>query len=79
MVNKREICVWVKDKLIPVTFVNLPDATYDEAKNYIDYVAARIKKPLDSLTVELCDDGKVDVTYTARGEKFERIRRITGE
>ena len=26
----------------------------------------------------MCDDGKVDVNYMTQGEKFERIRRITG-
>ena len=26
----------------------------------------------------MCNDGKVDVSYTAKGEKFERVRRITG-
>ena len=37
-----------------------------------------VKEPVASITVKLCDDGLVDVTYVARGEKFERIRRITG-
>lgn len=48
-----------------------------EAKNYVEYV--KEKNPqVNNIKVKLCDDGKVDVSYTARGEKFERIRRITG-
>ena len=48
-----------------------------EAKNYVAYV--KEKNPqVNNIKVKLCDDGKVDVSYTARGEKFERIRRITG-
>ena len=34
---------------------------------------------ITSITVTLCDDGKVDLSYVAHGQKFERIRRITGE
>ncbi len=74
----KEICVWDKGKIIPVLFINLPDATTEEARNYVDYVGQRIKTPLDSLTVTLCDDGKVDVHYEGNGTKFERIRRVTG-
>ena len=74
----KEICVWGEGKVIPVTFINLPDATTKEAAAYVEYVKARIKTPLDSLTVTLCNDGKVDVHYEGNGQKFERIRRITG-
>ncbi|MBR0289063.1 MAG: hypothetical protein IJQ82_08800, partial [Selenomonadaceae bacterium] len=41
-------------------------------------VRERVKNPVSYITVKLCDDGKVDVSYVARGEKFERIRRVTG-
>ena len=34
---------------------------------------------ITSITVTLCDDGKVDLSYVAHGQKFERIRRITGK
>ena len=33
---------------------------------------------LSSVSVTLCDDGDVDLSYVARNQKFERIRRITG-
>ena len=65
-------------EVIPVYFVNLPDATTKEAANYVNYVKERISTPIKDITVELCKDGMVDVHYNARGEKFERIRRITG-
>ena len=33
---------------------------------------------VSSIEVKLCDDGTVDLHWTAHHEKFERIRRITG-
>ena len=63
---------------VRVNFVGMDDATREEAENYVAYVRGRVSTPLKSINVKLCDDGMVDVTYTARGEKFERIRRITG-
>lgn len=70
----------IKDgtKIIPVVFIGVPDATKTEARNYVEYVKARITTPLESVEVKMCEDGKVDVSYLAKGEKFERIRRITG-
>ena len=49
-----------------------------ELKNYVEYARNRVTEPLSKVTVKLCDDGLVDVGYTAKGEKFERIRRVTG-
>ena len=59
---------------------NIENFTKDEARNYINYVneTKTETEPLNSVEVILCDDGKVDVVYTLRGQKFERIRRITG-
>ena len=57
------------------------DVSVDEAQNYIDYVRENVNRPepLEEISVVLCTDGKVDVNYKLRGEKFERIRRITGK
>ena len=63
---------------VEVKVVNLKDFTEEEAKNYIDYVRERTTEPVKSIEVKMCDDGKVDVNYMTQGEKFERIRRITG-
>lgn len=63
---------------VEVVAIGLDDFTETEAKNYVDYVRERVTDPLKSIRVKLCDDGKVDVSYLAKGEKFERIRRITG-
>lgn len=55
-----------------------------DAAKYFDYVMKNIPPDelngakLAEIDVTLCDDGKVDVDYTLQGEKFERIRRITG-
>lgn len=59
---------------------NLEDLTEDEARNYIRYVEKNktCSDPLEEIEVKLCDDGKVDVDYKLQGQKFERIRRITG-
>ena len=61
---------------------DLPDLTLDEAARYVDYVRANALLGsddfLDAVYVKACSDGCVDVSYLARGEKFERIRRITG-
>ena len=63
---------------VPVTFVNVPAPSTKEAANYLEYVQERVNCPIAEITVTLCDDGKVDVEYLAKGAKFERIRRITG-
>ena len=63
---------------IEVHFVGIDDITEEEPKNYVEYVRARTTDPIKSIKVVQCDDGMVDVNYELRGEKFERIRRITG-
>ena len=63
---------------VEVEAVGLDDLTEAEAKNYVEYVRARVSDPLKSIRVKACDDGCVDVSYLEQGEKFERIRRITG-
>lgn len=63
---------------VKINFVGIDDATREEAANYLAYVKERTSIPVKSINVKACEDGLVDVSYTARGEKFERIRRITG-
>jgi anaerobic ribonucleoside-triphosphate reductase len=63
---------------VEITSVGLDNFTEQEAQNYLDYVKAQVTTPLKLIQVKMCDDGKVDVSYLAKGEKFERIRRITG-
>lgn len=63
---------------VEITSVGLDNFTEGEAQNYLEYVRANVQTPLKSINVKMCDDGKVDVSYLAKGEKFERIRRITG-
>ena len=78
--QEKIIHVLDEGAVIPVKFIGLPDANTKEAANYVDYVNAHKTKniPLAEVTVKMCKDGKVDVSYLAQGEKFERIRRITG-
>ena len=58
----------------------LEDLSEEEARKYIRYVLEKVKgdATLIKIAVKSCPDGKVDVEYTLRGKKFERIRRITG-
>lgn len=55
-----------------------PPPAHDELKNYVAYCKTHVDEPLKSINVIACPDGKVDLKYVAAGEKFERIRRITG-
>ena len=64
---------------VEITSVGVDNFTEGEAQNYLDYVRGQVTTPLKSIQVKMCDDGKVDVSYLAKGEKFERIRRITGK
>jgi len=63
-------------------FTDLPDMRRAEAANYVAYVRANVKLGdddiLDTVYVKACNDGCVDVHYTARGIPFHRLRRITG-
>lgn len=61
-----------------VTIITDFDAEPQELKNYLEFVEMRVDVPVNKILVTLCDDGLVDVSYIARGEPFERIRRITG-
>ena len=65
---------------VEVTSKGIEDFTEQDAAKYVDYVLANTDydEPLESVEVILCDDGKVDVEYYFHGQKFERIRRITG-
>ena len=63
---------------VKITFVGIDDATRDEAANYLAYVRERTSLPVKSINVKACDGDFVNVSYTARGQSFERIRRITG-
>lgn len=37
-----------------------------------------VAQNLSSVSVTLCDDGGVDLSYVTHNQHFERIRRITG-
>ena len=59
---------------------DIDDFDFDDAVKYANYVLthADCSDRLESVEVKKCDDGKVDVNFQFRGQKFERIRRITG-
>ena len=57
------------------------DKDFSEAELKYCMEVAKSKFPNDTITkleVRLEDDGRVALTYTKQGVKFERIRRITG-
>lgn len=57
---------------------NLPDLTLEEARRYVAYVRERVKDTVTELDIRESSGGGVDLDWTTRGEKFERIRRVTG-
>ena len=57
---------------------NLPDLTREEAQHYVNYARAHLKDALTDLDISESEDGGVDLNWTAHGEKFERVRRVTG-
>ena len=52
---------------VKVNFIGIDDATRDEATNYVAYVRGCVSMPVKTINVKLCDDGMVDVSYTASG------------
>ena len=63
---------------IKITVKNVPDISEEEILRYIQYLRKRLTEPLRSLTISLTEDGRIALDYTTQGQKFERIRRITG-
>ena len=63
---------------IDITIKNVPGITEEEILRYIKFLRKRLKEPLRSLTISMTEDGRISLDYTTEGQKFERIRRITG-
>ena len=63
---------------IDITIKNVPDISEEEILRYIKFLRKRLTEPLRSLTISLTEDGRIALDYTTQGQKFERIRRITG-
>ena len=63
---------------IDITIKNVPDISEEEILRYIKYLRKRLNAPLRSLTISMTEDGRMALDYTTQGQKFERIRRITG-
>lgn len=57
---------------------NLPDLSLDEVRRYVEYTRRHVKDNVVELDVRESSDGGVDLNWKAQGEKFERIRRVTG-
>ncbi len=57
---------------------DLPDLSETEARRYVEYVKKRVEGKITAINVTASADGKVDLNWTAQGERFERVRRVTG-
>ncbi len=70
--------MWIKD--VEVTVDGFDDMAADEIVRYIDYVQSKVQDPVTALDIRPATDkpGKVELRYTQKTVKFERIRRITG-
>ena len=56
----------------------LTDITEEEIRQYITYVQEETGKKPHKLTITPAESGYVNLEYTIHGQRFERIRRITG-
>ena len=63
---------------VQVEIYNIPDMDEEEAAKYIDLVEKKSGAKLVKLQIEPVGADEITLTYLSRGEKFERIRRITG-
>lgn len=63
---------------VEVTVKGYDDFTLNELTNYVEFVKAHVNGNVKRIVVSNPNDGFVDLSYTAFGDKFERIRRITG-
>ena len=63
---------------IEITVRNVPDISEEEILRYVKFLRQRVKNPLHTLVISLTEDGRIALDYTTQGQKFERIRRITG-
>ena len=65
---------------VDVTVEGFDDMAADEIVRYIDYVQSKVPDPVTALDIRPAIDksGKVELRYTQKTVKFERIRRITG-
>jgi hypothetical protein len=65
---------------VEVTAKKLPDFTEAEARRYLERAIGEANGEVVRLEVSQAegDAGMVDVKYTCRNVRFERIRRITG-
>lgn len=68
----------IRLKGIDFKFIHLPDATPEEAQRYIDFLHGKGITDITDITVKDCGNDEVDISYTCKHERFERIRRITG-
>ena len=63
---------------IDITIKNVPDITEEEILRYIKFLRKRLSEPLTTIVISMTEDGRIGLDYTTQGQKFERIRRITG-
>ena len=63
---------------VQVEIYNIPDMDEGEVAKYIDLVKAQTDSRLVKLQIEPVGLDEIMLSYTCRGVKFERIRRITG-
>ena len=65
---------------VEVIVSGFDDMTEAEIARYLDYVQSKIPDPVTTIDIRPAIDkpGKVELRYTQKAVKFERIRRITG-
>ncbi len=63
---------------VDVTVEGFDGMHEDEIIRYIDYVQSKVPDPITTIDIRTDKPGKVELRYTQKTVKFERIRRITG-
>ena len=63
---------------VEITAEGLPDITKEETRQYIAYVQEEKGEKPSKIAITPAEEGYVNLDYEIHGQKFERIRRITG-
>lgn len=63
---------------VQVEIYDIPDMTEEEVARYIKLVESRKEAKIAKLRIEPVGLDEITLSFTCHGERFERIRRITG-
>lgn len=68
----------MKVQLKNITFTSSQEIDINEAKAYVDRGLSLYGDKLEKIVAKPVNDKYIDLYYHCKGQKFDRIRRITG-